>query len=550
MDDVRLYTSTLSDADIAAVYADGTALNTTVTVDVTPESPSAFGEPLTVSATIADSAGAAPTGVAELWVDGASRGDQEDVVAGAVTFADVSLSPGDHEIEVRFLADEGWRDSAATVTHTVDRPPVGEGVPVHYKFDEGTGTTSVNSGTDPSIGPATLQGNAGWVPTAKYGAGVNLPGAGHVNLPNNITAGMDEEFTVSTWIRPTALPNWTTHLQIGKSTQEYLLLQSSTINGDRGFAATLRMDNGADQRIQLPGDTDLPLNQWTHVVLTLGPSPTGTGTTGKIYFNGVVGATRDNIPIDIGDVGDGGTTANFIANGSYNDPRPTEQVDDFRIYGYELDAADVLDLYNGTVNAAPVGVADSYTVTQDDVLEVGAPGVLTNDTDAEDDDLTATSVTQPANGVVELAEDGSFTYVPDSGFVGTNTFTYKANDGTSSSAATTVTITVQEEPTAPNSAPVAVDDAFSTVAGQPLSLAAPGVLGNDTDVDGDTLTATRTSQPVNGSVTLAANGSFVYTPDEGFAGKDQFTYTASDGTDTSEPATVTITVKPRAATVA
>ena len=550
MDDVRLYTSSLSGADVAAMYADGTALETSVDIDVTPVSPSPFGEPLTVTATVADSAGADPAGVAELWVDGARQGGQEEVVDGAVTFADLTLTPGAHELEVRFLADEGWRDSTATVTHTVARPPVGDGVPVHYTFDEGTGTSAANTGTDPSIGPATLQGNAGWTPTAKFGAGVNLPGAGHVNLPNNITDGMDEEMTISTWIRPTALPNWTTHVQIGKGTQEFLLLQSSTDNGNRGFAATLRINDGEQYRVWLDGETDLPLNQWTHVVVTYGPSASGGGTTGRIYFNGVLqaGGERTNIPINIGDVGEGGTTANFIGNTSWPDPRPTEQVDDFRIYGYELNAADVVELYEDEGNAAPVGVADAYTTTEGETLTVAAPGVLANDTDAESATLTATGLTQPANGVVTLEADGSFVYLPDTGFVGTDTFTYKASDGTTSSAATTVTLTVEEEATAPNTAPVAVDDAFSTVAGESLSLAAPGVLGNDTDVDGDTLTATGLSQPVNGTVTLAANGSFTYTPAAGFQGKDVFTYRAGDGTDTSAPATVTITVKPAGGT--
>ena len=81
-----------------------------------------------------------------------------------------------------------------------------------------------------------------------------------------------------------------------KDTTEFLLLQSETENGTRGFAATLRKNNGEQYRIQLPGTTDLPLNQWTHVVVTLGPSPSGGGTTGKIYFNGVLmnGGTRDS----------------------------------------------------------------------------------------------------------------------------------------------------------------------------------------------------------------------------------------------------------------
>ncbi|WP_236666636.1 LamG-like jellyroll fold domain-containing protein [Nocardioides baculatus] len=545
MDDVRLYTSALTASDVAGIYADGTALNTTTTVSVSPASPSPFEAPITVSATVKDSANANPAGTAELWIDGAREGGAVAVANGAVTFPEVTLAPKTHQIEVRFLADAGWRDSTGTVSHTVARPPVGEGVPVHYKFDEGSGTTSVNSGSDPAIGNAVLQGNAGWVPSAKFGAGVNLPGAGHVQLPNDITVGMDEEITVSTWIRPTALPNWTTHLQIGKNTTEYLLLQSSTINGDRGFAATLRVDNGADQRIQLPGDADLPLNQWTHVVLTLGPSPTGGGTTGKIYFDGAVVASRDNIPMDIGDVGAGGTTANFIANGSYNDPRPTEQVDDFRIYGYELSAADVVELFEEKPNAAPAGVADSYSTVQDVALSVPAPGVLGNDTDAEDDTLTAGDVTQPAHGVVSLAADGSFTYAPDEGYNGTDTFTYRAGDGTSTSAATTVTITVTE---VPNTGPEAADDAYDTVAGEAMSVAAPGVMTNDTDADDDALTATRTSDPVNGSVTLQADGSFTYTPDEGFVGRDRFTYTVSDGVITSTPATVTITVRPAGGT--
>src|SRR5690606_22389668 len=123
-------------------------------------------------------------------------------------------------------------------------------------------------------------------------------------------------------------------------------------------------------------------------------------------------------------------------------------------------------------------------------------------------------------------------------------FTYKAKDGTSTSAATTVTITVEEVVAPPNNAPKAFDDAVSTVAGEAMTVAAPGVLGNDKDLDGDRLTATRVSSPLNGTVVLRADGSLTYTPEKGFAGKDQFTYTASDGTDTSAPATVTVTVKP------
>jgi VCBS repeat-containing protein len=73
--------------------------------------------------------------------------------------------------------------------------------------------------------------------------------------------------------------------------------------------------------------------------------------------------------------------------------------------------------------------------------------------------------------------------------------------------------------------------------------AALGVLANDSDPDSATLTATAVDQPANGTLALSADGSFTYTPNVGFSGQDTFTYQAGDGTDTSAPATVTITVQ-------
>ncbi|HEX2701770.1 MAG TPA: ELWxxDGT repeat protein [Acidimicrobiales bacterium] len=91
-------------------------------------------------------------------------------------------------------------------------------------------------------------------------------------------------------------------------------------------------------------------------------------------------------------------------------------------------------------------------------------------------------------------------------------------------------------------APVAGDDAYGTVEDTPLVVTAPGVLANDTDGNGDTLTAGSASTPANGSVTLNADGSFTYTPGTNFNGTDSFTYTADDGDGGTDTATVTITV--------
>jgi VCBS repeat-containing protein len=96
---------------------------------------------------------------------------------------------------------------------------------------------------------------------------------------------------------------------------------------------------------------------------------------------------------------------------------------------------------------------------------------------------------------------------------------------------------------APNHAPVANNDSYNALEDQALSVAAPGVLGNDTDADGDVLAAALVSGPANGSLTLNPNGSFTYTPNANFFGTDQFTYRASDGTVASAlAATVTVTV--------
>ena len=93
-------------------------------------------------------------------------------------------------------------------------------------------------------------------------------------------------------------------------------------------------------------------------------------------------------------------------------------------------------------------------------------------------------------------------------------------------------------------APVAVDDEASTDEDVELVVAAPGVLGNDTDDDGDALTALLVDDVSDGVLGLASDGSFTYQPDPNFNGEDSFTYRANDGQADSNLATVTITVNP------
>jgi len=199
------------------------------------------------------------------------------------------------------------------------------------------------------------------------------------------------------------------------------------------------------------------------------------------------------------------------------------------------------------VNAAPVATADAYTVAQDGILTATADtGVLANDTDPDGDVLTATLVTDPSDGVVTFASDGSFSYTPDSGFTGTDTFTYQAGDGLASSNVATVTIGVTAA--SASQAPTAGDDAYAVAEDGLLTVdAEAGILANDSDPDGDALTAQLTGSPSNGTLVLNADGSFTYTPNADFHGSDTFLYAASDGLTTSAETAVTIYVNDGAA---
>jgi subtilisin family serine protease len=194
------------------------------------------------------------------------------------------------------------------------------------------------------------------------------------------------------------------------------------------------------------------------------------------------------------------------------------------------------------LNEAPVGVDDAYGTDEDSQLVVAAAGVLGNDTDADGDVLSVggSDAASVEGGVVSVAGDGSFTYDPPVDFNGSDTFTYTVSDGALTDTATvTVTVASVDDP------PVGVDDAYGTVEDSQLVVAAPGVLGNDTDADGDVLSVSGfdAASVEGGVVSVAGDGSFTYDPPLDFNGSDTFSYTVSDGALT-DTATVTITVSP------
>jgi len=186
------------------------------------------------------------------------------------------------------------------------------------------------------------------------------------------------------------------------------------------------------------------------------------------------------------------------------------------------------------VNDAPVANPDSYILDEDNTLTINTPGVKGNDTDAENDSLTVNLVSTVAKGILTLNPEGSFNYTPNTGFVGTDSFTYQVNDGLADSNITTVTLTVNPI----NDAPVANPDSYNTLRNTTLNIPAAGVLNNDTDTENQPLTAVIETNPSNGNLTLNSDGSFSYTPNTDFVGTDNFTYRANDGLADSNGATV------------
>src|SRR5262249_49301519 len=134
--------------------------------------------------------------------------------------------------------------------------------------------------------------------------------------------------------------------------------------------------------------------------------------------------------------------------------------------------------------------------------------------------------------------NGSFTYTPNANVNGTDTFTYKANDGNLDSNVAIVTITINPV----NDAPASLNDSYTTNEDTALTITSPGLLVHCSDVDGDSMSAVLVSGPHVGSPTLNANGSFTYTPNANANGIDHFTYKANDGALDSNVATVTIVV--------
>jgi len=193
----------------------------------------------------------------------------------------------------------------------------------------------------------------------------------------------------------------------------------------------------------------------------------------------------------------------------------------------------VTDASSGTPsNNPPVAVNDSASTSQNTAVTIN---VLSNDSDADGDSLTVANIGAAGHGSVVNNGNGTITYTPANGFVGSDDFTYTITDGQGGSATATVYVTVQSN----NSPPVAQNDNGSTTWDKSVAI---NVLTNDSDPDGDSLALVGYTDPGNGTVTNNGGGTFTYKANDGFVGSDTFTYQISDGNGGLDTGTVTVNV--------
>jgi DUF1680 family protein len=170
----------------------------------------------------------------------------------------------------------------------------------------------------------------------RFGNALVLDGASnYATLPSGIVNGLTD-FTVSIWVRPSAVTTWSRVFDIGTGTSRYMFLTVSAGSNRPRFAITTG-GSGAEQR--LSSSQSVSANTWTHLAVTL------SGTTGTLYLNGSPVATNTSMTLTPSSLG--ATANNWIGRSQFGDPLLGGAVDDLQIYSRALSAAEVQGLMSG-----------------------------------------------------------------------------------------------------------------------------------------------------------------------------------------------------------
>ncbi len=225
-----------------------------------------------------------------------------------------------------------------------------------------------------------------------------------------------------------------------------------------------------------------------------------------------------------------------------------EICDDFGLCDTDWIIIEIRDI--SVINNDPPIAQDDHSVTP-----INTPVIiiiLSNDSDPDGniDPSTVTITSNPSNGTVVVNPDGTIIYTPDNGFVGIDTLEYQVcDDGTPLPSQCDIAIVIIDViPPGIDNSTFAFDDAYSGLINEDIQ---GHILDNDVDIEGDNVTITQLTNPVNGTVIINSDGTFVYTPDNNYSGPDNFKYMiCDDGTPQAcDSAIVYLTIFPTCITI-
>lgn len=301
---------------------------------------------------------------------------------------------------------------------------VATGLVGHWAFNETSGTTAADlAGGDD---PGTLANGPAWTAAGAIRGALSFDGVNDEVSVAHRTAigGGTGNFTLAAWVKTTAATG--------------AVVFKGTLTGDHYL---LEVESGKAKFQFNPGGgpfaalgTSLVNDGNWHLLVGV---RTGVQSA-AIYVDGALqttlNATGSFTSID--------TTTPLYFGRANSGLFFTGAIDDARFYSRALAAADVSTLY--TLGSHPVSIDDVYFLPGGQTSNVAASGVLANDIAADDAALTAAIVAPPAHGSVSLAADGSFVYTPNTGYLGADSFTYRASDGRVDPSGATVALTVYD----------------------------------------------------------------------------------------------------------
>ncbi|WP_412468438.1 Calx-beta domain-containing protein [Pedobacter sp. KLB.chiD] len=297
----------------------------------------------------------------------------------------------------------------------------------------------------------------------------------------------------------------------------------ATINIIDGSAATVTVTATADgAEPSTPGQYTFTLSNASITDTQITYTVSGTATSGADYTSiGTsitipAGQTSVTLPVPVLDdnINEGNETVILTMNAATSNSL--------------IIASTVPATVNIRDNRAPVASAPAITANEDTSVN----GIVTA-SDPDGNTITYSLTTPPAHGTVLLNVDGTYTYTPAPNYNGADTFTVTVSDGKGGTVTVTIPVTINPV----NDAPIAAATAIST----PQNTSANGTI-TASDVDGDALIFSISTQPSHGTVALRADGTFTYTPNPGYVGNDTFTVTVSDGKGGTTTVTVSVTV--------